>query len=259
MAGQLTMPAAIDFLAPWTVLFAREPEPDPDLDDIPTGSMDRGRPGMAPVPPPHRSSRGPWVLLVLLLIVAGAVYLYMEPEVLRGILPESVMDLLSEAPQAPAPPGPEPGPETLPPIAAAPSDKPDAAQLPASTPPSPGAQPETGGGPSAPALAPPSASPPGEPARPEMPPAPPTAGTAVPEPRFGESQLVTLRRDPTAPDRPIALTADAAGTKPGPLVRPGTALKILDGELQSGVWVYSVKTMEGTKGWLSEDRLQPNP
>ena len=83
--------------------------------------------------------------------------------------------------------------------------------------------------------------------------------STIPEPRFGEGQLVTVRHDLAPPDQLIPLAADAAGTKPGPMVRPGTAVRVIDGDLQGNVWVYSVKTPEGAKGWLTEDRLQAKP
>ena len=38
--------------------------------------------------------------------------------------------------------------------------------------------------------------------------------------------------------------------------RPGVTLTILDGDLQPGGWVYSVRTDEGMKGWISEKRLR---
>jgi hypothetical protein len=49
---------------------------------------------------------------------------------------------------------------------------------------------------------------------------------------------------------------DPAGAKPGPVVRPGETLTILDGDLQPHGWVYSVRTDEGTKGWIGEKRLR---
>jgi hypothetical protein len=54
----------------------------------------------------------------------------------------------------------------------------------------------------------------------------------------------------------VVLAQDAEGTKPGPAIPPGTALTILDGDLQAGGWVYSVRSDFGTKGWLAEKQLK---
>lgn len=62
--------------------------------------------------------------------------------------------------------------------------------------------------------------------------------------------------NPAVPNEMVALTMDPAGTKPGPAVRPGATLSILDGDLQAGGWVYSVRTDDGVKGWISEKRLR---
>ncbi|HXH86837.1 MAG TPA: hypothetical protein VNI35_08405, partial [Nitrospira sp.] len=73
---------------------------------------------------------------------------------------------------------------------------------------------------------------------------------------FGGAQKVTVIDNPAVPSETIPLMLDSAGTKPGPVVRPGVTLTILDGDLQPGGWVYSVRTEEGTKGWISEKRLR---
>jgi len=254
MASQFALPIEYVGFSGWTVLFAREPEPDPDLDDIPTDSMDRGRSGLAPAPPPRRSGRGPLILFLLLLIVAGATYLYMEPETLRGVLPESVMDLLGEGPpSSSSQPNPEPGQPAPPPLASGPAAKDE-------KPPAMPAEPLPPAAPGATAPPPPVPPvPPGEPSRPETVPGPPAVAGSVPEPRFGEGQIVTVKRDASTPGQLVSLTGDAAGTKPGPMVRPGTAVRVLDGDFQNNAWVYSVKTPEGAKGWLSEERLQSQP
>jgi hypothetical protein len=54
----------------------------------------------------------------------------------------------------------------------------------------------------------------------------------------------------------VRLTADSAGTRLGPMVRPGTSVRVLDGELQNNAWIYSVRTPDGQQGWLPEARLQ---
>jgi len=73
---------------------------------------------------------------------------------------------------------------------------------------------------------------------------------------FAEGQKVTVTPNPTTPGESISLFMDSLGTTPGPLVKPGVTLTVLDGELQGNSWVYSVRTDEGTKGWVPEKRLR---
>ena len=73
---------------------------------------------------------------------------------------------------------------------------------------------------------------------------------------FSEGQKVTVLPNPAAPRDKVTLMQDAAGTNPGPAIPPGTALTILDGDLQTGGWVYSVRSDYGTKGWIAEKGLQ---
>jgi hypothetical protein len=73
---------------------------------------------------------------------------------------------------------------------------------------------------------------------------------------FSEGQKVTVTVDETAPGGTIQLFADSLSSKPGPIVRPGVTLAVLDGDLQPGGWVYLVRTDEGAKGWVAEKRLR---
>jgi hypothetical protein len=73
---------------------------------------------------------------------------------------------------------------------------------------------------------------------------------------FGEGQKVTAIGNPTAPAETIPLSLDPAGSKPGPVIRPGVTLSVLDGDLQPSGWVYSVRTDDGVKGWIPEKRLR---
>jgi hypothetical protein len=82
---------------------------------------------------------------------------------------------------------------------------------------------------------------------------------ASPTPLFGEGQRVSALADPTNPNEKVILSQDAEGTRPGPAIPPGTALTILDGDLQAGGWVYSVRSDYGTKGWLAERQLKLKP
>ena len=76
---------------------------------------------------------------------------------------------------------------------------------------------------------------------------------------FGEGQRVTVVLDPTLAGEAVTLSQDSTGTKPGPAVRTGTVLTILDGDLQPNGWVYSVRTDDGLKGWVAEKRLRLKP
>ena len=73
---------------------------------------------------------------------------------------------------------------------------------------------------------------------------------------FAEGQKVTVIANPTIPGEIVSLSLDPAGTKPGPTIRPGVTLNILDGDLQPSGWVYSVRAEDGTKGWINENRLR---
>lgn len=81
-------------------------------------------------------------------------------------------------------------------------------------------------------------------------------GRATASPLFGEGQRVTVMGNPTAPGEMVQLTLDPAGAKAGPAIRPGATLSILDGDLQPSGWVYSVRSDDGVKGWVSEKRLR---
>jgi len=220
MIGHAAHPAAAIALPGWSLLFAREPEPDPDLDDIPSESLEGDRTS-APQPPIQRPpNRKPLVLLVLLILLAGVAYLSLNLDMLTGMLPESVLDLLGEAPPAPTPSAPG--------EARAPADLPAA--------PGPSAQPSPAGTP------------------PDTP-----LPVAIPTPGFAEGQQVMVSPDPINPGMALSLSGDAAQTTPGPPVKAGAVVTILDGEFQANSWVYALKTQEGAKGWLPENRLRAIP
>jgi hypothetical protein len=67
---------------------------------------------------------------------------------------------------------------------------------------------------------------------------------------------VTLVPDPKLPAAAVALSGDAARTKPGPMVNPSAVLTVLDGELRGNVWIYAVRTPQGTTGWIAEKQLR---
>jgi len=219
----------------WSLLFARQPEPDLEFTEEELEQTTATRP-MSPKRPGKKSGGGRPIMWVLLLILVGGIaYVAMEPEmlteVLNPILGESAPvagpspRVVSPKPQPPATPAPAPVPAP----ATAPEPAPTAA-VPA---------------PPAPAMTQPAAVP--------TPSVPPVA-TAVP--MFAEGQKVTVTTDPMAPAEGITLTMDSSGAKPGAVVKPGVTLTVLDGELQGNGWVYSVRTDEGIKGWVPEKRLR---
>lgn len=217
----------------WSLLFARQPEPDLEFTEEELEQTTTTRP-MSPMKPGKKSGGGRPIMWVLLLILVGGIaYVAMEPEMLTELL----NPILGEnAPVA----GPSPRvmtPKPQPPATAAPVPAPTPEPAPTVAAPAP----------PAPAMTPPGAAP-----------APtPTAQPAVTAiPMFAEGQKVTVTSDPTAPGEGIPLSMDSSGAKPGAIVKPGVTLTVLDGELQGNSWVYSVRTDEGMKGWVPEKRLR---
>ncbi len=226
----------------WTLLFARQPEPDlefteEELDQTITTKA-RG-----PLNPRKKSGGGsPILWLLLLALVGGIAYVSMEPEMLTELLspylgestpPPRAMKPKPLAPTPVAPPAPAPQ------AAPSPSNGASASLAPATSP-------ATAVAPAAPAAVPP----PQTAARPVTPALPPL------DPMFSEGQKVTVTVDEMAPGENIPLFADSSSSKPGPIVRPGVSLTIMDGDLQPGGWIYLVRTDEGAKGWVSEKRLR---
>jgi hypothetical protein len=219
---------------------ARQPEPDLEFTEEELDQTSATRPVSSMKP--GKKSRGgrPLLWIFLLLLIAGIGYLAMEPEQLADWLAPFTGDNASEAPAVAT------KPKTAPPVAppptpmtAAPAEPPSASEpVPAPS--------TSGGAPPSPSAMPPSAVTPGM---------APTA-PAVTSPMFAEGQKVTAIGNPTAPAETIPLSLDPAGTKPGPVVRPGVTLSVLDGDLQPAGWVYSVRTDDGVKGWITEKRLR---
>ena len=226
----------------WTLLFARQPEPDlefteEELDQTITTKA-RG-----PVSPRKKSGGGRPILWILLLaLVGGIAYVAtMEPEMLT----EWLSPYLGESTPPPVAMRPKPfAPTPVAPPAPAPQAAPSPSNE-ASAPLAPTTSPATAVTPAAPAVVPAQTA-----VRPATPVAPPL------DPMFSEGQKVTVTMDETAPDGSIPLFADSSSSKPGPIVRPGVSLTVLDGDLQPGGWMYLVRTDEGGKGWVSEKRLR---
>ena len=231
----------------WTLHFARQPEPDlefteEELDQTITTKA-RG-----PMNPRKKSGGGrPLLLILLLALVGGIAYVAtMEPEMLT----EWLSPYLGESTPPPAPPPIAMKPKPSPPAPVAPpAPAPQAAPSPssgASASLAPATSPATAVAPAAPAVVPP----PQTAARPAAPVLPPL------DPMFSEGQKVTVTVDEMAPGGSIPLFADSSSSKPGPIVRPGVSLTVMDGDLQPGGWMYLVRTDEGAKGWVSEKRLR---
>jgi hypothetical protein len=227
----------------WTLLFARQPEPDlefteEELDQTITTKA-RG-----PIPPRKKSGGGsPIVWVLLLALVGGIAYVAtMEPEMME----EWLSPYLGQSPPPPMAVKPKP---SAPAPVVPPAPAPQAAPSPnneASAPLAQGTSPATAVAPAAPAIVPP----PQVAARTAAPVLPPL------DPMFSEGQKVTVTLDEKAPGGSISLFTDSSSSKPGPIVRPGISLTVMDGDLQPGGWMYLVRTDEGATGWVSEKRLR---
>ncbi len=226
----------------WILLFARQPEPDLEFTEEELDQTTATR-STGPLNPRKKSGGGrPFLWILLLALVGGIAYVAtMEPDMLA----EWLSPYLGESTPAPV----AMKPKMPPPAPVAPPAPPQAAPSPtdeASAPLAPATSPATAGAPASPTIVSP-AQPVAKPAAPVTPPL---------TPMFGEGQKVTVTVDETAPGGTISLFADSSSSKPGPIVRPGVALTVLDGDLQLGGWMYLVRTDEGAKGWVSEKRLR---
>lgn len=213
---------------------ARQPEPDLEFTEEELDQTMSTTRSTSPMKLRKKSGGGRSVLWVLLLaLVGGIAYVAMEPEMLN----EWLSPYLGET----APPAHQP-------VAMKPRTVPSAPTAPA-----PESLPASGDG--VPATPAPAASAP-TPAAPAPVAATPKPSAATLSPMFAEGQKITVMADQTAPGQNIVLAMDATGGKPGPVVRPGSTLTVLDGDLQPSGWVYQVRSDEGTKGWVSEKRLR---
>jgi len=203
----------------WHLLFAREPEPDLDFDDSAEpsdrgGGMDSGGGSDGP------SKRRPLLLIVGVVVVAGALYFVWDSGMLSGLLGPSG-DAAAPGPAEQSPPSPPP-----PQAAGEAQQQPSPATMP---PPMSAAKSET---------------------------KPPAPIMSSPPPAFSEGQHVSVVPDPTLPAAAVSLNADSNETKPGPLVSPTTVLIVMDGEFRNNGWIYTVRTPDGAVGWISERRLR---
>ncbi len=227
----------------WSLLFARQPEPDLEFTEEELDQTTTTR-ATGPLNPRKKSGGGrPILWIVLLALIGGGAYVAtMEPE----LVTEWLSPYLGESTPPPVAMNPKPAPVApsvpAPQAQAAPNPS-DAGPAPA---PAPSASVPTAVAPPAvPAMTVPQAA---------VKPAAPAATTSGP--LFSEGQKVTTTMDETAPGGSSPLFADASGSKPGPVVRFGATLTVLDGDLQPSGWMYQVRTDEGAKGWVSEKRLR---
>jgi len=242
----------------WSLLFARQPEPDLEFTEEELEQTTTIR-SPSPTKPPKKSSGRPLLWVLLLIVIGGGAYVAMEPDMIMDYVGPLLGESPASQPQPPVARRPAP-PKPAPPV---PATQPQAA---GSTPPptAPVEVPQAAAPTTAPVPAPqatqpmPTASAPIQ-APPSPAPAPVAPITASPTPLFSEGQRVSVLADPTNPGEKVVLAQDAEGTKPGPAIPPGTALTILDGDLQASGWVYSVRSDFGTKGWLAEKQLKLKP
>lgn len=242
----------------WSLFFARQPEPDLEFTEEELEQTTTVR-SPSPMKPPKKSNGRPLLWVLVLALIGSGAYVAMEPEMIM----EYVGPLLGEspAPQPPSPTARKPVPSK-----SAPPGPATQSQTATSTPPPEtpvevpqAAAPRTAPVPASPSIQPtPMASSPIQ-APPPSAPAPVAPITASPTPLFSEGQRVSVLADPTNPGTKVVLAQDAEGTQPGPAIPPGTALTILDGDLQANGWVYSVRSDFGTKGWLAEKQLKLKP
>ena len=216
MVALSASPTAASPLLGWNLFFAQEPEPDLDLDEDLDDLDDLEEPPSRSYRPRNPKKQSSWrPLLWVLLLIVVIGGGYLAMQ------PEVAMDLvgsfLGETPPPPAVVQPPPKAPTL--------------TQPGST----GQEPGVPSKPTASAAT--------------------SVAAAIPSPQFMEGQLVSVILDPAAPGGSLSLSADPSGTRPGPKVRPGATLTILDGSLLNNAWVYAVETKDGARGWIAEKRL----
>ncbi|MGC4095866.1 MAG: hypothetical protein QM706_02005 [Nitrospira sp.] len=240
----------------WNLLFARQPEPDLEFTEEELEQTTTIR-SPSPVKPPKKSNGRPLLWVLLLIVIGGGAYVAMEPDMLMEYIGPLLGESQEPQPQPPVarkPAAPRPAPpiQNTPPEATAPTPSPaPPVEIPQAAAPTP-----------TPVPAPPSPQPTASaPIEASSSPAPVPAApiTASPTPLFSEGQRVSVLGNPVSPKGKVLLAQDAEGTRPGPAIPPGTALTILDGDLQAGGWVYAVRSDFGTKGWLAEKQLQLKP
>lgn len=219
-------------------------QPEPDLEFTEEDLDEAVSPPAPPMNAPKRSKKGPFLWILLLLLVGGIGYVAMDPDAaMQLIQPYLDGGTDTSRPVAQRPPAPAPKPASAPAPAPAPSVAPpavvDSAPAPVEAP--------------APIPAPaPTAAVPAP--APSVKPAP--APVRIAGPLYAEGQRVMVIADPSRPKSPMPLFVDSVGTKTSTTVPASTTLTILDGEYQKNGWVYAVRTQDGRKGWIPERSLR---
>jgi hypothetical protein len=231
----------------WSLFFARQPEPDLEFTEEELEQTTTIR-SPSPMKPPKKSGGRSLLWVLVLVVIGGGAYVAMEPEMIMDYIGPLLGDSPAQQSQPPVARKPMP-PKPAPPVPVPQATT--STSMPPHT--SPAEAPETAAPTTAPLPAPPSA-----PIHAPSVPAPAPV-TASPTPLFSEGQRVSVLADPTNPGAKVILSQDAEGTRPGPAIPPGTALTILDGDLQAEGCVYSVRSDFGTKGWLTEKQLKLKP
>ena len=80
----------------------------------------------------------------------------------------------------------------------------------------------------------------------------PEGGLVIPPPLFREEQTVVLTEETGV----SMLMGDPTNSQPGPIVKVGEPLTILDGSHQLTGWVYQLQTPSGKTGWIAEEKLK---
>ena len=94
-------------------------------------------------------------------------------------------------------------------------------------------------------------------ASPNSPTNPDRHAASLPSPAYQEGAVVSIVTKPGAPGA-MTLSRDAQGTQPGPTVKTGELLTIVDGAFMNQSWMYLVNTKSGASGWINEHSLQPS-
>ena len=117
MGGRLYNAGAVRTLPSSHLLFAKEPEPDVDLELQEPGTA-QNQPSHLAAPAPQKPPRlRILILIILLLVVAGGAYFAMDPELVMKLTGQEQMPLVATPPvtavRRPIVPPPSPSPRTM--------------------------------------------------------------------------------------------------------------------------------------------------
>ncbi|RMH34576.1 MAG: SH3 domain-containing protein [Nitrospirae bacterium] len=83
----------------------------------------------------------------------------------------------------------------------------------------------------------------------------PSKPAAPPSPAFHEGQQAVIVPPKDGRQQAVRLFSDPEGSKPGPQLKAGETVIIVDGALVDQQWVYQVRTPSGATGWVQESML----